>query len=114
MKRWQPVRFTWPADELHAGFIGCPAPLLVVAAEARSDNIVPAFLSAKSHRDYMIKREIFGWEFLAAVLTRVVVSCVDICARKLYTVVILHADVFQKANDRGELDGESDRVHLLV
>jgi len=108
------MRFTWPSDELHSRFIGCTPALLMIAAETCSDNIVPAFLSAKRHRYHVIESEVFGWEFLPAVLTRVVIPRVYIRARKLHTVMVLDPDVFQQANDRWKLDGESDRVNLLV
>jgi len=114
MESRQPVRFSWPPDEPHACFIGCTPAFLVIAAETGSDNIVPAFLSAKRHRHHVIECEIFGWKLLAAVLTRVIVPRVDIRARKLHTVMVLDPDVFQKANDGWKLDGESDRVNLLV
>src|SRR5215831_16432207 len=114
MEGRQPVWFCRPPDELHACFLRCAAALFVIATEARSHNVVPAFLSAKRYWYYVIEREIFGWKLLTAILARVIVPRVYICARKLHTVVILHPDVFQQANDGGEFDGESNRMDLLV
>ena len=108
------MRFSWASNEFHAGFIGCTPTLLVIAAETGGDNVVPAFLSAKRHRYNVIESEIFGRKFLATVLTGVIIPRVDIRARKLYAIMILHPDVLQEADDRGELDSESNRVNLLV
>src|SRR5262249_31627453 len=114
MEGRQPMRFCWASNEFHAGFIGCTPALLVIASETCGDNIVPAFLSAKRHRYHVIEGQIFGRKFLAAVLTGVIIPRVDIRAGKLYAVMILHPDVLQEADDRGELDSESNRVNLLV
>jgi len=114
MERRQPVRFSRPADEPHACVFRRAAAFLMIAAEARSDNIVPALLAA--HRDWndVIEREILGGKFLAAVLARVIVARIDVGARKLNAVQVFYADVFEKANDRRQLDCKSDGMNLLI
>ena len=62
----------------------------------------------------MIERQIFGGKFLAAVLTRVIIARIDVGARKLHSVVILDANVFQETNDRGQFDGKRYGVDLLI
>lgn len=114
MERRQPVWFSWLSDQVHTGIFRRAAALLMIAAEARGDNIVPAFLSA--HRDWnnVIEREILGWIFLTAVLTGVIVTRIDVGARKLNSVQVFYPDIFEKANDRRQLDCKRDGMNLLI
>ena len=114
MEGRQPVWFGWLSDQVHTGFFRRAAALLMIAAEARGDNIVPALLSAHRDRNNVIEREILGWKFLTAVLTRVIVARIDVGARKLNSVQVFHPDVFEEANDRRQLDCERDGMDLLV
>src|SRR5207245_2620374 len=102
MESRQPMGLAWPSDELHTCFIGRAPAFLVIAPETSCNDIVPAFLSTESHRHHVVESEVFGRKFLPAVLARVVISRIDIRARKLDAVVILHPDVFQQTNDGGE------------
>src|SRR5690242_12987533 len=98
MEGRQPVWFGWLSDQVHTGFFRRAAALFMIAAEARGDNIVPALLSAHRDRNNVIEREIFGWKFLTAVLTRVIVARIDVGARKLDSVQVFHPDVFEEPN----------------
>ena len=62
----------------------------------------------------MIESQIFGRKFLSAVLTRVIVARVDVRARKLHPIVVLHTNVLQKTNDRRKFDGERNGMNLLI
>ena len=110
----QPVWFGRLADQVHTGVVRRAAAFPVIAAEARSDNIVPAFLSTHRYWNDVIERQVFGWKLLPAVLTRVIVTRVDVRARKLDAVQVPHTDVFEEANDRRQLDGERDGMDLLI
>ena len=85
------------------GFFRRAAAFPVIAPEASGDDIVPALLSAHRDRHDVIERQILRREFLAAVLTRVIVARVDVRPRKFHAVMVLDADILQQANDRQEV-----------
>ena len=114
MECGQPVWFGRLADEVHTGIVRRAAAFPVITAEARGDDIVPAFLSAHRYWNDVIERQVFGWKLLPAVLTRVIITRIDVRARKLDAVQVPHTDVSEKANDRRQLDGERDGMNLLV
>jgi hypothetical protein len=62
----------------------------------------------------MIKRQVLGRKFFAAVLTGVIVPSVNIRPGELYFVLILHADIFQKPDDRRQFDGKRDGMNFAV
>src|SRR5215469_6342518 len=95
-------------NELHAGFVRSAATLLVIASKTCRDDVVPSLLSTGRNGDHMIERQIFRRKFLAAILARIVVACVNVRARKLDAIVVFHADILQQSNDGGELQREGD------
>jgi hypothetical protein len=62
----------------------------------------------------MIESEIFGRKLLPAVLTRIVVSGVDVRSRKFHLVLVLHPHILQKANDRRKLDRKRDGMNFAI
>src|SRR6185369_1428221 len=94
----QPVRLGRPANESHAGFFRRASALPVIASEARGNDIVPALLSSECDRDDMVECQILGRKLFAAILTRVVISRINIGTGKLHAVVTLHTDIFQQAD----------------
>ena len=110
----QPVWFGRLADQVHTGIVRRAAAFPVIAAEARGDDIVPALLPAHRYWNDVIERQVFGWKLLPAVLTRVIITRIDVRARKLDAVQVPHTDVFEKANDRRQLDRERDGMNLLI
>src|SRR5688572_4441958 len=76
----QPMRFRGLPDQTHTGLLRGAASLPVIATEACSNNVVPALLAACRHGNDMIKSQILGWELLSAVLTRVIIAGIDVCA----------------------------------
>src|SRR5215831_3494645 len=108
------MRLAWPPNELHAGFFRSTSAFSVVAAEASGDNIVPPLLATQCDGYDVIKCQVFRRKFLTAVLTRVIVSSIDICPRKFHTIVILDPNVLKQPDNGRKFDCKRNGVNLLV
>lgn len=87
----------------------------MIAFNAACDDIVPGFSAAFHYRHDVVKCEVLGSAFLAAILADVVVPRIDICTAKLDVLKAfpdLH--IFQQAEDAGQLDGKADAPHLAI
>src|SRR5262249_22103564 len=113
MKRGQPMGFGRLPDQAHTRFFRRPSAFPVIAAEAGRNDVVPALLPTGSHVYDVIERQIFGWEFLPTVLTRIVIARVDIGPRKLHAIMVLDAHVLEEPNDGGKLDGKRNGVDFV-
>src|SRR5688572_23434331 len=100
-------------DQVHARFSwGAPA-LPAVARHTASHDVLPVFPAALGDRHDMVEREIRRGKDVAAILTGVIVPCVDVRARKRHVIDIpLDFDVSQQANDRGQLEAEGRRPYF--
>ena len=67
-------------DELQAGLAEALAAFLNVAFRAGADNIRPDRFAAQPARNNMVKRQLAGREFAAAILTAVSVAGKDVAA----------------------------------
>ena len=87
-------------DQAHAGLLRRATTLFVVAPEACGHDVVPLLLAATRHRNHVIERQVYGREFLSAVLTRIVVAGVNVRSRKLHFILVLDSYVAQQSDDR--------------
>src|SRR5207248_8062073 len=71
-------------------------------------------LSAHCNRHNVVECQIFRGKFFPAILTHIVVPRIDIGARKLHSVEVLDANIFEETDDRRKLDGKCDGMDLLI
>jgi hypothetical protein len=71
----------------------------MIAAETSGDDVVPAFLPTRRDGNDVIECQIFGWELLPAILTRIVVAGIDVGAGELYSIVVFDTDVLEEPNN---------------
>jgi hypothetical protein len=86
----------------------------VIAPEACRYDVVPLLLTVSCDGYDVVERQVLGRILLPAVLTPVIISRVDIRSRKLYAVMVPHANVPQQPNNRRKLDRECDGVYFLI
>ena len=86
----------------------------MIATETGRDNVVPAFLSTHRNRSDVIEGQVFRMKFLATVLACVIIARINIRARKLQAVMVLHSNVLQETDNRRKFDRERDGVNLLI
>src|SRR5262249_55406548 len=90
------------------------AALPVITAKTGGDDVIPTLLTPRGDRYDVIERQVLRWKLLAAVLACIVVARIDVGARKLYAVMVFHANILQEPDDRWQLDGERNRVNLII
>ena len=97
-----------PAQQAHAGLVGHPPALAVIAVAAGRDEVVPAVAAATMARHDMVERE--PRDLPAAVLARVPVADEDLAARQPHAGPwpldpILEADDRRRPQDRRAASG---------
>jgi hypothetical protein len=93
---------------------GAPA-LLVVAIQATGDDVIPGLASAFNDRHHMVKSEVLGGAFLAAILAGVVISRVNVCPAEFYVLKALpYFHILEKSHDARHFDRETDAVNLAI
>ena len=102
-------------DQSHSGFLGAAPAFFVVAVEATCDNVIPSFSSSVDNWNDVIKSQIFGRAFLAAILACVIVTTVNIGSAKL-DMLETFSDLYilQQPEDAGQLYREADASNLTV
>src|SRR5437867_2633415 len=65
----------------------------------RQKRYYPTLLSTERNRHDVIEGKVLGRKLLPAVLTRVVVTRVNVGARELHTIEVLDAHIFKKPDD---------------
>jgi hypothetical protein len=87
----------------------------VITFKAAADDVVPGFSASSDYGDHMIEGEIFGGTFFPAILTGVVVPCINIGPAKLDMMQALpHLYVLEKPEHAGKLDGKTDASNLAI
>src|SRR5262245_22518432 len=101
--------------QLHTGLSRRTPTLLPVAVDAAGNNVLPVLAAAVGDRDHVVEGQLGRWVGLAAVLTRVVVARVDICAGKRNVVeAALDFDEPEEADDGGQLEADRHCPYLAV
>jgi hypothetical protein len=91
-----------------------PSTLLVVATEARSDDVFPGLLSTARDRNDVVEAEVFGRKALTAVLAFVIVPHVDVRTRKFDAGSVPDSNVLDQPADGRELDRKRDTVKFFI
>lgn len=87
----------------------------MVALKAASHNVVPSLSAPFDNWKDVIKRQILGRTFFAAILAGVVISGVDIRPAEFYVLELLSdLYIFQQTEDTGHLDCEADAANFAV
>src|SRR4051812_8171653 len=84
--RW---RRLWPLGrpaKMHAGFGGGSAAFPPVAGDAARHDVLPVLAAALGHRDDVVERQLTRRKSMAAVLTRVMVTRINICPREGHVI----------------------------
>ena len=94
---------------------GVRPPFLRLHGDAAGDDIFPILAAALGDRHHMIEGEIAGGEFFAAVLAKMLVTCVNIGARKRHVVeAALYLDVAEQTDNRWEPEAEGNSPDFPV
>ena len=106
LRRFEPyqryvARAVGLADEAHPGLLGRAIPLLLIAALARGDDILPCLLTAPAFGNDVIHSQLGGAEPHAAVLAGVLVSGVDQPPRQGESKIAGQFDIAAQADDQG-------------
>jgi hypothetical protein len=113
--RWRRIWSPRMAHQLHARFSRRASPFPPIAANAAGDDVLPVLPAALRHRENVIERQFGDWEYVAAVLTGVVVPRVDVRAREGHVIEpTFYFDEAKKSNDRRQLETEGNRPYLAV
>jgi hypothetical protein len=90
------------AHQFHVRLLRRPAPLPAIAGNAAGDDVLPVLAAALGDRHDMIERQLCGGQLLATVLTGVLVTRIDVGARKRHIIEPpLDLDATQQPDDRG-------------
>jgi hypothetical protein len=110
-----PLRLFRSADQAHARLLwGVPA-LAMVALKTACNYIFPGFGAALYDGDNVVEREVFGGALFPAILTGVVIPGVDVRPTKLGALKMLpDFNVFEKPEDAGHLNGETDASDFAI
>lgn len=76
------AEWTWQPEQLHAGLFGRPIPLLVVAAVAARDQILPGCLASARARNDMIQGHFTRGQRFVTVLACIAIAHQNILARE--------------------------------
>ena len=99
MECGQPMRLGRLSNQAHSGLFRRAAALLMIAAETGRNDIIPTLLSTERNRHDVIEGKVLGRKLLPAVLTRIIVTRVNVGARELHTIEVLDAHIFKKPDD---------------
>ena len=110
-----PFGFFGLADQPHPSLFRSAAAFLVITFKAAADNIIPSFSASVDDGDHMIESEIFRGTFFPAILTGVVVSCIDIGPAELHVMEAFpHLHILEEPEYARQFDGKADASNFAI
>ena len=103
------------ANDSHTSLGGSSAALPPIAADARGDNVLPVLAATLRYRHDVIERQLRHGKTIPAVLTLVVVACIDVGAREGDIVEVApNRDVAEQPNDGWKLEAHGNGPDLTI
>jgi hypothetical protein len=99
------------AQQLHASFLRCSAPLPVIAGMAARNKVLPSRFAGPRSRNNVIERHLAGWQRAMAILAGIAIPHQYIFSRKC-ACLMGNAPVFQQPDNGRHTQRTPGGMHL--
>lgn len=100
---------------MHAGFFGGSSAFQVIAFETAGDDIFPGLYPSFDIGYYVVESQVFRGTLPPAVLACMAIPGINVRSAELYVLKTLSdLYIFEKSEDTGHLDGETDASDLAI
>ncbi len=109
----QPIRNPWLREERHLSRQRRSIAFAMIAISARGDHVVPRLRPHFAGRNDVIQGQFFSGKLQGAVLTRVIVSQVNILSGKLDLLPFARPNISFQFHNAGELEALTSAADLM-